>query len=291
MPACQPNATSPKKMKIDAHHHFWKYTAAQYGWIDDAMSAIRRDFLPSDLEKEIRAAGIDGVISVQARQTLEETRWLLAMAAQHDFIKGVVGWVPLTDPSVHDELDSLRDDPRLRAVRHVVQGESDGYLLRKDFNAGVSVLREMALAYDLLICERQLPEAIRFVDQHPDQVFVLDHLAKPLVKENRLDPWRQNLRELARRENVYCKVSGLVMEADFGAWTEAQLQPYFETALEAFGSHRLMFGSDWPVCLVACPYQRWYDAVCCFAESLSAEEKTSFFGRIAARVYGLHYPG
>jgi L-fuconolactonase len=277
-------------MKIDAHHHFWKYSAAHYGWIDDAMSAIRRDFLPADLEKEIAAVGIDGVISVQARQTLEETRWLLAMAAENDFIEGVVGWVPLTDPSVRDELELLQNDPLLRAVRHVVQDESDGYLLRRDFNDGVSLLLEMGLAYDLLIRERQLPEAILFVDRHPHQVFVLDHLAKPLVNENRPDPWRRIIKELARRENVYCKVSGLVTEADFGTWTEAQLQPYFETVLEAFGPHRLMFATDWPVCLVACPYRRWYDAVCHFAALLSPEEKTSLFGRTAARAYGLHYP-
>jgi L-fuconolactonase len=255
------------------------------------MGAIRRDFLPSDLEKEIAAAGIDGVISVQARQTLEETRWLLALAAENDFIEGVVGWVPLTNPSVRDELEFLRNDPLLRAVRHIVQDEPDGYLLRKDFNAGVSLLRKMGLAYDLLIRERQLPEAIRFVDQHPHQLFVLDHLAKPLVSENRPDPWRRIIKELARRENVYCKVSGLVTEADFKTWTEAQLQPYFETVLEAFGPHRLMFATDWPVCLVACPYRRWYDAVCRFAASLSPEEKTSLFGRTAARAYGLHYPG
>lgn len=274
-------------MKIDAHQHFLEYAAAQYGWIDDAMSAIRRDFLPSDLEKEIRGAGIDGVVSVQARQTLAETHWLLTLAAQHPFIKGVVGWVPLTEPSVRDELDRFWGDPRLRAVRHVVQAEPDGYLLRRDFNAGVSVLRETGLAYDLLIHEHQLPEATRFVDGHPQQVFVLDHLAKPRAKENRLEPWRQNLKELARRENVYCKVSGLVTEADFHAWTEAQLRPYLEVALEAFGPQRLMFGSDWPVCLVACPYRRWYDAVWRFAASLSPAEQASLFGRTAACAYGL----
>jgi L-fucono-1,5-lactonase len=276
------------KVKIDAHLHFWKYCAEQYDWIDDAMSAVRRDFLPSDLEKEIREAGIDGVVSVQARQTLEETRWLLTMAAQNDFIKGVVGWVPLTEPSVRDELDLLRGNTRLRGVRHVVQDEPDGYLLRKDFNAGASLLREMGLAYDLLIREPQLSEATRFVDQHPHQVFVLDHLAKPQVKGNRLDPWRKNLRELARREQVYCKVSGLVTEADFEAWTEAQLQPYLETALEAFGPHRLMFGSDWPVCLAACPYRCWYDVVGRFAASLSPGERASVFGRTAERAYDLH---
>ena len=274
-------------MKIDAHQHFWKYSAAEYGWIDDQMSIIRRDFLPSDLEREIHNAGIDGVISVQARQTLQETRWLLSVAAQNDFVKGVVGWVPLTEPSIRDELDLLRSNPRLRAVRHVVQDEPDGYLSRKDFNAGVSVLQEAGLAYDLLIRERQLPEATRFVDQHPNQVFVLDHLAKPRVKQNRLEPWRQWVRELARRENVYCKVSGLVTEADFKAWTEAQLQPYLETVLEAFGPTRLMFGTDWPVCLVACPYGRWYDVVYRFAASLSSDEQASLFGHAAARAYNL----
>ena len=251
------------------------------------MSAIRRDFLPPDLEKEIRGAGIDGVISVQARETLEETHWLLTLAAQNPFIKGVVGWVPLTSRSLRDELDRLQGDPRLRAVRHVVQAEADGYLLRADFNAGVSALRDVGLAYDLLIHERQLPEAIRFVDRHPQQVFVLDHLAKPRVRENRLEPWRRNLRELARRENVYGKLSGLVTEADFTTWSEAELRPYLEIALEAFGPQRLMFGSDWPVCLVACPYRRWYDVACRFAASLSPEEQASLFGRTAASAYGL----
>ena len=274
-------------MKIDAHQHFWKYSATEYGWIDDQMSIIRRDFLPSALEREIRDAGVDCVVSVQARQTLEETLWLLSVAAQNDFVKGVVGWAPLTEPSVRDELHRLRGNPRLRGIRHVVQDEPDGYLSRKDFNAGVSVLQEAGLAYDLLIRERQLREATRFVDQHPNQVFVLDHLAKPRVKQNRLEPWRQWVRELARRENVYCKVSGLVTEADFKAWTEAQLRPYLETVLEAFGPARLMFGSDWPVCLVACPYRGWYDVVSRFAASLSSDEQASLFGHAAARAYNL----
>jgi L-fuconolactonase len=274
-------------VKIDAHQHFWKYSAPEYGWIDERMSFIRRDFLPSDLEKEIPSVDIDGVISVQARQTLEETFWLLSMAAQNDFVKGVVGWAPLTEPSIRDQLDLLRPTPRLRGIRHVVQDEPDGYLLRKDFNAGISVLQETGLTYDLLIRERQLPEAVRFVDQHPHQIFVLDHMAKPPVKENRLDPWRQRIRDLARRQNVYCKISGLVTEADYTAWTQAQLQPYLETVLEAFGPTRLIFGSDWPVCLVACPYGRWYDVVSRFAASLSPDEQASLFGLAAAHAYSL----
>jgi L-fuconolactonase len=274
-------------MKIDAHHHFWKYSALEYGWIEDAMKVIRRDFLPVDLKKEVDAAGFDGVITVQARQTLEETRWLLSMAAQNDFIKAVVGWVPLTDSFVYRALESLAQNPRLCAVRHVVQTEPDGFLLQEDFNSGVSILRELDLAYDLLILERQLPEAIAFVDQHPQQVFVLDHLAKPRIKEQMLEPWRQNLQELARREHVYCKVSGLVTEADFASWDEGQLRPYFEIALESFGPSRLMFGTDWPVCLAACSYRRWYDTVGRFASALSAEERADIFGGTAERAYGL----
>jgi L-fuconolactonase len=276
------------RMKIDAHHHFWKYSALEYGWIEDAMKVIRRDFLPADLKKEVNAAGFDGVITVQARQTLEETRWLLSMAAQNDFIKGVVGWVPLTDFSTYRDLESLAQNPLLCAVRHVVQSEPEGFLLQKDFNNGVSILRELDLAYDLLILERQLPEAIVFVDQHPQQVFVLDHLAKPRIKEQMLDPWRQNLQELAQREHVYCKVSGLVTEADFASWDQDQLRPYFEIALESFGPSRLIFGTDWPVCLAACSYPRWCDIVGRFTSALSAEERADIFGGTAERAYGLH---
>ena len=251
------------------------------------MKVIRRDFLPADLKKEVDAAGFDGVVTVQARQTLEETHWLLSVAAQNDFIKAVVGWVPLTDSFVYRDLESLAQNSRLCAVRHVVQSEPNGFLLREDFNSGVSILRELDLAYDLLILERQLPEAIAFVDQHPQQVFVLDHLAKPRIKEQMLDPWRQNLQELARREHVYCKVSGLVTEADFASWDEGQLRPYFEIALESFGPSRLMFGTDWPVCLAASSYRRWYDIVGRFASALSAEERADIFGGTAERAYGL----
>ena len=255
--------------------------------MDETMSFIRRDFFPSDLEKEIREAGMDGVVTVQARQTLEETHWLLAMAAQNSFIKGVVGWVPLTEPSAHTVLEFFAEEPRLCAVRHVIQSEPDGFLMRKDFNRGVSILREMGLAYDLLLHERQLPEAILFVDQHPEQVFVLDHLAKPRIREQLFDPWRKNLQELARRENVFGKISGLVTEADFLTWNETQLRPYYETALEAFGADRLMFGTDWPVCLVACSYRRWYDVVCHFTAALSPTERAHIFGGTAERAYGL----
>lgn len=275
-------------MKIDAHHHFWKYNPTEFGWIDDPMKSLRRDFLPEHLRQEIAATGIDGVISVQARQTIEETRWLLELAAQNDFIKGVVGWVELISQNVHADLRRFSANKKFKAVRHVVQGEpDDNFILRADFNRGVSALREFDLRYDILIFERHLPQTIQFVDHHPQQIFILDHVAKPKIKVNELSPWRENLRELARRENVFCKISGMVTEADFKNWTEAQLRAYFEVALEAFGARRLMFGSDWPVCLVACGYVRWHALVADWISKLSADEQARILGGTAVEAYKL----
>ena len=207
-------------MVIDAHHHFWQYDPAQYAWIDEAKSVLRRDFLPEHLAAEIAAAGVDGVVSVQARQTIEETGWLLDFADRNEFIRGVVGWAPLVSPRVADDLARLSDRKKLKAVRHVLQDEpDDDYMLRADFNDGIRGLAQFGLAYDILIYERQLPQAIQLVDRHPSQVFVLDHIAKPRIGEGLLSPWRENIRELARRQNVYCKISGMVTEADWQRWT------------------------------------------------------------------------
>jgi L-fucono-1,5-lactonase len=275
-------------MRIDAHHHFWQFSAAEFGWISEAMPAIRRDFLPTDLVPEIRAVGIDGVVSVQARQTLEETRWLLQLANQNDFIKGVVGWAPLADANVRTQLAELASEPKLRGIRHIVQDEpNDDFILGDDFNRGIAALKDVGLVYDILIYERQLPQAVEFVDRHPQQVFVLDHLAKPRAKENQLEPWRTNIRQIAERQNVYCKLSGLATEADWQAWTEPQLLPYLETVVEAFGPQRLMFGSDWPVCLLAVTYQNWHDLVARFCSRLSASEQTRIFGETAIEAYRL----
>ena len=275
-------------MKIDSHHHFWKYSAAEYGWIDDSLAVLRRDFMPDELKREIVRAGIHGVVTVQARQTVQETEWLLSLAEENSFIKGVVGWVPLAEPGVKQVIEKAAANPKLKSVRHVVQDEPDErFILRDDFNRGVSMLKESGLAYDILIFERHLPHAIEFVDRHPKQVFVLDHIAKPRIRENVIEPWRTNIRELARRENVYCKVSGMVTEAGFKTWTEAQLHPYFDVALEAFGPKRLMFGSDWPVCLAAAGYSRWVEIVRRFAGGLSAGERDWLFGRTAMQAYRL----
>ena len=275
-------------MRIDSHQHFWQYDPVEYGWIGEEMSALRRDFLPADLQVEIDAAGIDGVISVQARQTLAETAWLLELAERHDSIVGVVGWVPLISPEVTADLERFVAAPGLKGVRHVLQDEPDEqYILREDFNAGIRALRRFDLAYDILIFERHLPQTIAFVDRHPQQVFVLDHVAKPRIREKALEPWRTNLRELAKRENVFCKMSGMVTEADWRRWTPEGLGPYFDAVLEAFGPARLMFGSDWPVCRAASEYARWVNTVEQLASRLSPTEQRQLFGETACRAYRL----
>jgi L-fuconolactonase len=275
-------------MIIDAHHHFWRYDPRQYAWIDDAKSVLRRDFLPEHLAAEIAAAGVDGVVSVQARQTIEETDCLLDFADRNEFICGVVGWVPLVSPRVAEDLARFSDRKKLKAVRHVLQDEpDDDYMLRADFNDGIRSLAQFGLAYDILIFERQLPQAIRLVDRHPTQVFVLDHVAKPRIGETALSPWREKIRELARRRNVYCKISGMVTEADWRRWTPKQLRPYYDVVLEAFGPRRLMFGSDWPVCLLACEYRRWKDIVSDYIAALSPAEQQRILGETAIEAYRL----
>jgi L-fuconolactonase len=274
-------------MRIDAHHHFWHYTPDEYGWIDDAMASIRRDFLPSDLAPEIAAAGIDAVISVQARQTLSETHFLLALATAHTWISGVVGWVPLTDAHAGERLADIARQPKLKGIRHVLQAEPDTYMDRPDFNVGLSQLRALNLAYDILIYHHQLPAAIRLVDRHPEQVFVVDHIAKPAIRRGELQPWARNLNELARRPNVFCKLSGVVTEAEYATWTYEQILPYLDAALEAFTPARLMFGSDWPVCLVATTYLDWVRTIERLTEKLSAAERQAIFCDTATRAYRL----
>jgi L-fuconolactonase len=275
-------------MKIDSHQHFWKYNPVEYAWIDESMYSIRRDFLPEHLRPELVDAKVDGVISVQARQDLSETGWLLDLAARNNFIQGVVGWVDLVSPQVCTQLERCAAHPKLKGVRHVIHDEpDDDFVLRKDFSHGISELKPLALAYDLLIFERHLPQTIKFVDAHPGQVFILDHIAKPRIRKNVFEPWNKNIRELARRQNVYCKLSGMVTGADPANWTEPQLRPYFETVLEAFTPRRLMFGSDWPVCLPACPYARWQATVADWVSRLSAGEQGRIFGGTASDAYRL----
>jgi L-fuconolactonase len=275
-------------VNIDSHHHLWRYTPDEYAWLDDSMKLLRRDFLPGDLLPELRKAGIDGVVTVQARQSLQESTWLLDFAEKTPWMLGVVGWADLRSPEFPQQLSALAGRPKLKGLRHVVQGESDpDFLLGEAFNRGIRALRPHALTYDLLILEHQLPQAIRFVDLHPDQVFVLDHLAKPAARNFALEPWRARIQELARRPQVSCKLSGLVTEAQWTNWTVGQLRPYLETVLEAFGPHRLMFGSDWPVCLVASSYQRWHALVEEWIAPLSRDERNAIMGNTARKAYRL----
>jgi L-fuconolactonase len=275
-------------LRMDAHQHFWKYSAAEYEWIDDRMVALRRDYLPSDLKPLLQAAGFGGSIAVQARQSLEETRWLLDLAAQNDFIRGVVGWVDLCSDKARDELSEFAGNRRLVGVRHIVQGEPDDeFMLRTEFCRGVRLLRGFGLVYDLLLYPRHLPVAVKLVRQFPEQTFVLDHIAKPLIADGVLEPWAGDMRELAKFPNVSCKLSGMVTEARWKQWTHADFRPYLDVALEAFGPRRLMIGSDWPVCTVSGDYAETMSLVSEYLKPLTVEERNGILGGNCARVYGI----
>jgi L-fuconolactonase len=274
--------------RIDAHHHLWKYSRGEYPWMSDSMDLLRRDFLPEDLAAVLRQSNIDATIAIQARQSVQETEWLLQLAGSNGCIRGVVGWVPLNDPKVSADLEKFAASLRLKGVRHVLHDEPDeNYILRKDFNRGIGLLVGLNLRYDILIFERHLPQTIEFVDRHPNQIFVLDHIAKPRIKERIISPWRENISDLARRKNVYCKLSGMVTEADWKNWKEDDLWPYFEVVLEAFGPGRLMWGSDWPVVLVASTYARWIDVSLKMISALSIPEQEAILGSTAIQAYGL----
>ena len=273
---------------IDSHQHFWKYDPDQYGWIGPHMRVLCRDFLPEDLKTERQQIEVDQSIAVQARSTIEETAWLLELAETNDSIAGVVGWVPLSAPGVEADIERFAGHPKLVAFRHVVQDEPDDrYLLRPDFNSGVARLRRFGLAYDILIFEKHLGAAIEFVDRHPSQIFVLDHIAKPRIRDRTLSPWRENIQKLARRSNVYCKLSGIVTEANWETWKPADLAPYFDVVLNAFTPKRLMFGSDWPVLLLAETYQGWFSLVRNSVAGLTETEQNRVWGGTAAEAYKL----
>lgn len=274
--------------RIDAHHHLWRYAREEYRWIGENMGTLARDFLLADLQSMLSQCGIRGSVVVQARQAVEETSWLLELAEGSEFIRGVVGWAPIASGEFESVLENLRLNKKLKGLRHVVQDEPDPeFLLRADFNRGVALLKQYGLTYDILIYERHLPATLAFVDRHPAQVFVLDHMAKPRIREHQLEPWSTNIRELAKRENVYCKISGMVTEADWECWSHEDLRPYFDVVLDAFGPRRLMAGSDWPVCLLAATPQRWFSVVQEFIQSLSVAEKEMILGGVASEVYSL----
>ncbi len=273
-------------MTLDAHQHFWKYDPGEYSWIGDTMAVLKRDFLPEDLAREQAKLHFDGSIAVQARQTLEETRWLLELARTDERIRAVVGWVDLRSPSVATELEHFCNDPKFIGVRHVVQDEPDPrFMLQPDFLRGLGLLKSFGLTYDILIFPKQLPAAIEIARQFPDQPFVLDHIAKPAIAQGTLEPWNNQIKELGKFQNVCCKVSGLVTEADWKNWNVNQFTPYLDVIVEAFGEDRLMVGSDWPVCLLAASYEEVVGLVRNYFQPFSAGARQKIFGGNASRFY------
>jgi len=246
-----------RSFRVDAHQHFWVYNQKGYKWIDVSMVKLQRDFLPSHINKELKRNDIDFCVSVQARQTLQETKWLLELAQNNSFIKGIVGWVDLKSNSVEKDLEQFAAYKNFKGVRHVLQDEDDDrYMLQPDFKQGLRKLEKYGLTYDILIYPRQIKYACALVSELPQQKFIVDHLAKPLIKEGKIEVWKKNMQELAKADNVFCKLSGMVTEANWNSWKQEDFVPYMETLLEIFGPNRLLFGSDWPVCTVAAKYEQ-----------------------------------
>jgi L-fucono-1,5-lactonase len=274
--------------RVDAHQHFWKYDPVEYGWITDALAGLKRDFLPADLKPLLEAHGFDGCVAVQARQSLEETRWLLELAAANAFVMGVVGWVDLRGEDLTEVLGGLADEKKLVGIRHIVQDEpDDAFVLREDFRRGIGQLREFGLTYDVLVYPRQLKAATMLVREFDAQAFVLDHIAKPAIGEGTMEPWATDVRELARSGNTMCKLSGMVTETKWKAWREEDFWPYLDVVMEAFGAGRVMIGSDWPVCTLSGEYGETVGVVKRYVERLTETERAPVMGGNCVRFYGL----
>jgi len=277
-------------MTIDSHHHFWNYSATDYGWISDGMTKLKADYAPADLKPQLDEAGINGVVSVQARTDEKENHFLLDYARANDWILGVVGWIDLNRPDIGDALAKYAGQKKLVAMRHVLQGEADDqYCLRNDFNRGIAALHDHGLAYDILIKQHQLAAIPEFIDRHPGLPFVVDHAAKPVIASPNPDQiWLDGMAAIAERENIFCKISGMVTEVATGlAPTPDLLRPYFDHVLKVFGSGRLMFGSDWPVCRLRTEYVDWATIVRSWISELSSDEQSAIMGDNARHAYQL----
>jgi len=275
-------------MKIDSHQHFWKYNPEEYAWISDEMKILKKDYLPDDIKILARQAGFDGTVAIQARQSLAETHWLLNLADKNEFIKGVVGWVDLCSERLEDQLSELLHKPKFVGVRHVIQDEPDeSFILREEFLKGIGLLQKFNLTYDILIFARHLPQTLEFVRTFPDQVFILDHIAKPGIRHQKHAPWKENIIKLGKFKNVYCKISGMVTEADWLGWKAEDFKPYLDTVTDAFGTDRLMIGSDWPVCQLAGTYADVLEIPFKYFAGFSKHEKEAIFGLNAKKAYRL----
>lgn len=274
-------------MRIDSHQHFWKFDPVRHAWIDSSMQNIAKDFLPKDLKPLLESNLMDGCIAVQADQSETETEFLLKLAEENSFIKGVVGWVDLSAEDISQRLEVFSKNPLFKGVRHVLQAEKEGFMLQDPFLKGISELKNFNLTYDILIYPNQLEEARLLIEKNPDQPFVLDHLAKPYIKQQKIKNWASDIKELAKYKNVYCKLSGMVTEADWNHWQFENFKKYLSVAFDTFGSDRLMFGSDWPVCLLAGSYEHVVKIIDLFIENLEQEEKNNIMGRNACNFYNL----
>jgi L-fuconolactonase len=275
-------------MRIDSHQHFWQYNPSEHVWMSDDMAALKRDFLPDDLLPLLAKMSFEGCIAVQARQSLEETRWLLQLADKYSFVRGVVGWVDLCSPRLSEQLEQFASNQRLVGVRHVVQDEPDDeFMLRPEFRRGISQLQAFGLTYDLLLYPKHLPVAARLVEEFPEQPFVLDHIAKPPIAHGLVSPWREDLQALAKFQNVFCKLSGMVTEAKWGQWRPNDFHGYLDVVFEAFGSNRLMAGSDWPVCTLAGDYASTMQIGIDYVQQFAEEGQAAVLGENCARFYGI----
>lgn len=276
-------------MILDSHQHFWQYDPDEYSWINDEMSILKKDHLPETLKLILNDHGIRGTVAVQARQSVEETRWLLQLARENDFIKGVVGWVDLRSPDIVEQLSEFKEESKLVGVRHVVQDEPDiTFMIQKDFQRGIQALYDFQFTYDILIFPNQLEPAIALVKRFPEQRFVLDHIAKPYIKFGVQNSWEPGIQKLAENENVYCKVSGMITEANWNNWKPEDFKPYLDIVSNAFGPHRIMFGSDWPVCTVAGTYSEVMNLVVSYIEQFSTKEKEAILYKNAMNFYQLN---
>ena len=273
-------------MHIDSHQHFWKYDATEYPWIGQG-TPLQHDWLPADLERAAAKVGINGSVAVQARQTLEESRWLLELADKSPFIKGVVGWVDLQSEKVEDDLAALSKHKKFVGVRHVVQSEAADFMLKPEFLRGLGALHAFDFTYDLLLFPKHLPSSVKVVEKLSHQRFVLDHIAKPMIRAGMMQPWKDDLRELAKHQNVSCKISGMVTDAKLKDWKKEDFRPYLDVVFEAFGEDRVMFGSDWPVCLLAGSYEKTYRLATDYFKQFPAAAQEKFLGGNAVKFYRL----
>jgi len=275
-------------LKIDSHQHFWKFDPARDAWITNEMGVIQKDFLPEDLQPVLAQNGIDGCVLVQTDQAQSHNEFLISLASSHSFIKGIVGWVDLQSENIRERFLYYKQQELIKGFRHILQGENDrALMLRPAFMRGIEALREFDYTYDILIFPDQLSYARELVAAFPQQKFVIDHIAKPLIKEKKIDDWKRGMIDIARHENVYCKISGMVTEADWKKWKKSDFSPYLDTVTAAFGIDRIMFGSDWPVCLVAAPYQEMMEIVRDYYALFSKDEQQKIFGKNAIEFYNL----